>query len=474
MADVFKRFGFAAVVTLLVLAMAVAVLGKSLFGKKEETAGGGVQTAGKASAPGSGKGKGKGGDAPVVVVGTVARQPFFDVVRAIGTAQARESIVVSAKVTDVIRSIRFESGDRVARGQVLVQLSSVEQAADLEEARASREAARRDYDRFKELGEKGFAPAQRVEAARAAFEQSEARVRAGESRIGDRTIRAPFAGVMGLRTASPGALVRPGDPIATLDDTSEIKLDFEVAESQIAQAAVGASIVASSTAQPGRVFEGRVADVDTRVNAQSRTLRIRALIPNRDGMLKPGMLMTVELRSNPRTGLAAPEVAVLERSDGSYLYTLEARDGRDVVVPVLVSTGRRSGGLVEIVSGVPEGTRIIVEGVQRARPNQPVRIVSPTTAPVVAAPAPTSAVAPSPPATRAKTLVAAPLQAKPQEAPLEARPPAAVPAAPDVATPAVAPTPVPADTSADLRGRVEAPAVAPPAPGGQSATSVAD
>ncbi len=445
MADLFKRFGFAAVVTLLVVAMALAVAGKSLLGGKGEA---GIQAAapGGGGPPGAGKGKG-GADAPLVVTGTVVKQPFYDIVRAIGTAQARESIVVSAKVTDVIRAIRFESGDRVARGQVLVQLSSVEQSADLEEARASREAARRDYDRFRELGEKGFAPAQRVEAARAAFEQSDARVRAGESRIGDRTIRAPFAGVMGLRTASPGALVRPGDPIGTLDDTSEIKLDFEVAESQIAQAKVGADIVASSASQPGREFRGRVADVDTRVNAQSRTLRVRALIPNRDGLLKPGMLMTVELRSNPRIALAAPEIAVLERSDGSYLYTLEQREGRDVVVPMLVGTGRRSGGLVEIVSGVAEGVKIVVEGVQRARPNQPVRVAPATSAPA----AQTSPETPAPPAR--------PVAATKTRAPVSAPAPATA-----------------ADT--DLRGREAVSTGAPPpqvtGSGGQSPTSAAD
>ena len=392
MGNVFKRFGFAAVVTLVIGAMAVAVVGKSLLGREgsaQASAQGGPQDRGKAAKKG-------GGDAPTVTVGVVSRQPFYDVVRAIGTAQARESIVVSAKVTDVIRAIRFDSGDRVARGQVLVVLSSIEQSADLEEARANREAARRDYDRFRDLGEKGFAPAQKVEAARATYEAADARVRAGESRIGDRVIRAPFSGVMGLRTASPGALMRPGDPIGTLDDASEIKLDFDVAESQIGQAAKGVAVVAHTASQPDRAFTGEVTDVDTRLNPQSRTLRVRAMLPNRDGALKPGMLMTVELRSNPRDTLAAPEIAVLERSDGSYLFTLENRDGHDVVVPMLVATGRRSGGLVEIVSGVPEGARIVVEGVQRARPNQPVRIVPPAAvAPPPSPPAPATVARPT-------------------------------------------------------------------------------
>lgn len=437
MTALFKRFGFAATVVILVLAMGVVVAGKSLLAPKEDAGAGPSQVA---KGPDGAKGKGKKGqDAPAVVAGIVAPLPFYDVVQAIGTAQAKESITISAKVTDVIRAIRFDSGDRVAKGQVLVELSNVEQSADLLEARASAESAARDWDRFKELGEKGFASRQRVEAARAALDQANARVSAMQSRIGDRTIRAPFAGVIGLRSASPGALVRPGDPIATLDDISEIKLDFEIAESQIAKAVVGAPIVARTTAIAGRAFSGRIADVDTRLNPQSRTLKVRAIIPNADRALKPGMLMSVEIRSNPRVALAAPEIAVLERSDGSYLYVLAERDGKSVVAPTLIQTGRRGGGLVEIVSGVQDGAKIVVEGVQRARPGQPVKIVETrpaleATPSPAAAPAGLRGTAPSaaPPAiAREKTL---PRQAA--TAPANAPPPPPAPAAESSPAPA--------------------------------------
>ncbi|TPW07906.1 MAG: RND family efflux transporter MFP subunit [Alphaproteobacteria bacterium] len=332
MASIFRRFGFAAVVTLVIAVMAFAVVGKTFVGKSEHASG----APGAGAPSGAAKGGMKGGDAPLIIAGTVAQHTFYDTVQAIGTAQARESVTVAAKVTDVISRIRFESGDRVARGQVLVELSNTEQSADLEEARASREAARRDYDRFRELGEKGFAPAQRVEAARAGFEQAEARVRALQARISDRTIRAPFAGVMGLRTASPGALVRPGDQIGTLDDVSEIKLDFDVSESQFGAVRVGSTIVATTPAHPGATFTGRVADIDSRVNTQSRTVRVRAIIPNRDGRLKPGMLMSVEARSNPRQAPGAPEIAVVERADGAYIYALVEKDGRPTAALTLV------------------------------------------------------------------------------------------------------------------------------------------
>lgn len=426
MSALFKRFGFAAAVMLVIAAMALVVVGKSLLGGGD--AGGPAAMAAKG---GAGKGKG-GGDAPVVIAGVVSPRTFYDTVQAIGTAQAKESIVIGAKVTDIISRIRFDSGDRVSRGQVLVELTNTEQSADLEEARASREAARRDYDRFQELGARGFAPAQRVEAARAAFEQSEARVRALQARIGDRTIRAPFSGVMGLRTASPGALVRPGDPIGTLDDISEIKLDFDVSESQFGAVRVGSIIAATTPAHPGVTFNGRVADIDSRVNTQSRTVRVRAIIRNEDGRLKPGMLMSVEARSNPREALGAPEIAVMERADGSYLFALEDVDGAPTAKLVFVRTGARSGGLVEITKGVSAGTRIVVEGVQRVRAGQGVRIEE--------------APAGAQPVTPAKTA------------------PQAVRVLPSPASASV-PTP---PRNADLRGRVDerAPS-APVAPGGQ-------
>lgn len=419
MASIFKRFGFAAVVTLVIAVMAFAVVGKTLFVEGDK---GGGPT-GTVAAAGAGKSAPKGGgDAPLVIAGTVTEQTFYDTVQAIGTAQARESVIVAAKVTDVISRIRFESGDRVARGQVLVELSNTEQSADLEEARASREAARRDYDRFRELGEKGFAPAQRVEAARAGFEQAEARVRALQARISDRTIRAPFAGVMGLRTASPGALVRPGDQIGTLDDISEIKLDFDVSESQFGAVRVGSTIVATTPAHPGATFTGRVADIDSRVNPQSRTVRVRAIIPNRDGRLKPGMLMSVEARSNPRHALGAPEIAVVERADGAYVYTLVEKEGRPTAALTLVKTGKRSAGLIEILDGVTAGARIVVEGVQRVRPGQAVRIDDRQPA-VIAPPADptTPTTAPRRTETPAPAVAAAPASPAPPEAALRGR-----------------------------------------------------
>jgi membrane fusion protein (multidrug efflux system) len=235
--------------------------------------------------------------------------------------------VLTPKVADTIRALRFDSGDRVRRGQVLVEMSSVEQAADLAEARAANQAAQEELRRYQELYNRGFASQARLDAMQAAADAAAARLNAGGSRIADRTIRAPFAGVVGLRTASPGQFMRPGDQIGTLDDVSEIKLDFDVPETQLARVAAGVEIVARTAAYADRTFSGRIANVDSRIDPATRTVRVRAMLPNSDEVLRPGMLMTVEVRSNPRQALAIPEIAILDQADGAYVFRIATGEG---------------------------------------------------------------------------------------------------------------------------------------------------
>ena len=374
MAGLFRKYGFAATVATALALMALVVVGKSMLGGKDS--GSSASAAVASQAQGQSKGGGRGGpQTPTVAVVAVARHTFSDAIQALGTAQARESILLTPKVADTIRAIRFESGQRVARGQVLVEMSSVEQSADLAEARAANAAAQEDLRRNRELFDRGFASQARIDAVQAAADAAQARLDAGGSRIADRTIRAPFAGVVGLRTASPGQYMRPGDRIGTLDDVSQIKLDFDVPETRIAQLQTGVAITARTAAFRDRTFEGLIAQVDSRVDPATRTMRVRAILQNSDGALRPGMLMTVEVRSNPRDALAVPEIAVLEQVDGSYVYRVQAGQGGGQRAELTkVQTGQRSGGMAEIVSGVGEGDQIVTEGVQNLRPGQPVRV----------------------------------------------------------------------------------------------------
>jgi membrane fusion protein, multidrug efflux system len=363
---VFKRYGFAAVVAVALAVMALVIVGKSAFSL----------FGGDGAAAASGQAKGPGGPGGVtgVLAVAAAQHTFTDGLQALGTAQARESIVLTPKVADTIRLIRFDSGDRVRRGQVLVEMSNVEQAADLAEARADNEAAQQELRRYQELYDRGFASQARLDTMRAAANAAEARMNAGGSRISDRTIRAPFAGVVGLRTASPGQFVRPGDQIGTLDDISEIKLDFDVPETQIARIRQGVQIIAATGAYPERTFQGVISHVDSRVDPTTRTVRVRAMLPNGDEAIRPGMLMTVQVLANPREGLAIPEIAILDRADGAFVYRVVSRDGGQAVEEAAIRTGQRSGGMAEVLEGLGVGDLVVTEGVQAVRPGQPVRV----------------------------------------------------------------------------------------------------
>jgi membrane fusion protein (multidrug efflux system) len=361
-----KRFGFAAVITIGLALMAAAVLGKAAI--EAAISGPQAQQVGPARSGGPG-----GGQPAPVVTAIVSQRTFSDAIQAIGTAQARESIVLTPKVADTIRALRFDSGDRVRRGQVLVEMSSVEQGAALAEAEAANQAAQEDLRRFQELFDRGFASQARLDSARAAAEVASARVSANTSRIADRTIRAPFAGVVGLRTASPGQFMRPGDQIGTLDDISEIKLDFTVSETQIAHLAAGAAISARTAAFPDRVFQGSIANIDSRVDPQTRTVRVRAMLPNGDEAIRPGMLMTVEVQANPRQALAVPEAALIEQGEATFAFRVAGNGDSAAAERVSVTTGLRSGGWAEVLDGLAEGDAIVVEGVQSIRPGQPIR-----------------------------------------------------------------------------------------------------
>lgn len=372
MMGLFKRFGFAAVVVAGLALMVVVVVGKvatdAVFGGDGAAASAPAQ----GGRPGGG---GRGGGATNVVAVATEMHTFTDGLQAIGTAQARESIVLTPKVADTIRRLRFESGDRVSAGQVLVEMSSVEQAADMAEARAANQAAQEDLRRAQELFDRGFASQARLDTVRAAADAAEARLNAGGSRIADRTIRAPFAGVVGLRLASPGQYVRPGDQIGTLDDTSEIKLDFTVTETQISRITEGVELAARTTAYPDRTFTGTIANVDSRIDPATRTVRVRAILPNTDGTLRPGMLMTVDVRSNPREALAIPEIAILDQIDGATVYRVVAgEDGAQTVEQARIRTGQRAGGMAEVLEGLSAGDRVITEGVQSLRPGQAVQL----------------------------------------------------------------------------------------------------
>lgn len=323
----------------------------------------------------SGDERGGAGRQPVLVtVAPVAMREFVDVIEAVGTAKAKESIDLTAKTADTVSAVNFTDGQRVLAGFVVVEMTSREQSADLAAARAELDEATKAYGRILELSNKGFATKAQLEAALSARDSAAARVRALESRVADRLIRAPFAGVLGLRRVSVGTLVKPGDVITTLDDVSMIKVDFTVPESFLGALSVGMSVRAQVAAYPGRTFEGIVAGIDSRVDPVSRSVAMRAEIPNKQDLLLPGMLMTVSLLKNQRTAMAVAEQSLVPVEDRQYVYVVSAdmkAERREVKI------GGRQPGFVEVLSGLKLGENVVVDGTIRLRPGATVRFARP-------------------------------------------------------------------------------------------------
>ncbi|MCB9477140.1 MAG: efflux RND transporter periplasmic adaptor subunit [Deltaproteobacteria bacterium] len=301
----------------------------------------------------------------------VIRDEFVDRIQAIGNAKSNESVELNAKVTETVRTIHFRDGQFVKKGQSLVELTRAEESANLAEARSSLDNAKREYDRAIKLEKDAFVSEAQVDKLRSDLEMAQARVGALQARIGDRLIRAPFDGIMGLRSISPGDVVTPQTVVATVDDISVIKLDFSVPEAYIGVLKDGMTVYARTNAYPDRRFEGEVTSIDSRVDPVTRSITVRAEIANQDFALRPGMLLTVDLVRDRSMSLMVPESALVPAGDKQYVLVVE--DGKAVRREVTI--GRRVPGKVEIVDGVKEGETVIIEGTVRVRPGGAVKIV---------------------------------------------------------------------------------------------------
>lgn len=331
-------------------------------------------------------GRGAGGPPAVVTTQVVATALWTDSLDAIGTARASESIAITSKLSERVERVRFESGQRVEAGQVLVDLDVGGDVADLDAARTAYREAQRQYDRQRQLAESRLIPTSQVDAQRAVRDAAQAQVQQAMARVSDRAIVAPFAGVLGLREVSPGQLLGPGTTITTLDAIDTMQVDFAVAEVNLAKLKDGLAVEARSDAWPGAVFLGRVLSIDSRIDVATRSVAVRAAVDNTDGRLLPGMLLTISILQPERETLVVPEIAVQQTGLKSFVYRVDA-EGRAQMVPVTL--GAREAGRVEVLEGIAAGDRIVIDGTVKLRPGQMVVEAEPAAdaAPAVTDPA---------------------------------------------------------------------------------------
>lgn len=332
---------------------------------------------GDAPAGGNGAAAAGGGraanSAPTVVVGVAEAAPLVDRVEAVGTALANEQADLNSTVTERLARVNFADGAYVPKGAVIAELVRTEQGAQLRQAQARLTEARQRLQRLLELQSRGFATRAQVEEAQAAVDVAQGQVAAARSQLGDRIIRAPFSGWLSLRRISPGTVVTAGTTIATIVDLSRIKLDFPVPETFLPALAPGTPIQARAAAYPGELFTGTVASIDPLVDPVTRAATVRAILPNPDRRLKPGMLLTVEIALRPRTAVVVPELALVGLGERRYVFRLGPDDR---VQRVEVRTGLRRDGMVEITQGLSPGDRVVVEGTVKVRDGMNVRPIT--------------------------------------------------------------------------------------------------
>lgn len=313
---------------------------------------------------------GRGARVLEILAAPVERALVRSIVEAVGTTRASDSIDVVPTVSGRIAEIHFTAGQEVETGDLLISLDRATEQAAVAEAQALLEDARGQLERAKQLAERQTVSKARVDELTAQYLAAKARLDGANSRLADRTVRAPFAGTVGLRNVSVGAWVDDETVITTLDALDTLEIEFSVPEIYFSLVRPGASIVGTSPTFKGRTFEGIVESVDSRIDTVTRSFRVRAVIENPERLLPAGMFMTVSMVLDEHEGLVVPEEAILTEGRATYVFLI--RDG--IARQVRVELGTRTYGQVEVIDGLSEGDRVAISGLQRLRDGMAVTI----------------------------------------------------------------------------------------------------
>jgi membrane fusion protein (multidrug efflux system) len=297
-----------------------------------------------------------------VEVQRVAVSTVVEDIRAVGTLRPNESVVIAPEIAGRLSRIRFNEGDRVKAGDVLVEIDPVILRAELDKARSDVALARANHDRATTLAQQGTGTLRARDEAVAAFQAAQANVALAEARLEKATITAPLSGIVGLRAVSVGAYLTPGTQIVELADVDPLKVDFRVPELQVANLRPGQNIVIAADAIPGAAFEGAIYAIDPIVDVNGRAIRLRARVPNPDGRLLPGLFVRIQIIVERRQdAVLVPESAVVAEAGKTFVYRIV--NGRAERVDVAL--GQRRPGVVEVRKGLGREDTVVTAGHQR-------------------------------------------------------------------------------------------------------------
>jgi membrane fusion protein (multidrug efflux system) len=329
-----------------------------------------------------------------VVLAEAKRQPVAETLSLVGTLTANEMVEIKAETDGVIQEILFEEGQHVEQGQLLVRLDDTKFAASLAEAEANFKLSEANHQRAKQLFNDRLVSQQEFDQAAATFDFNRAGLELRRRQLKDARIYAPFEGVMGARSVSPGQVIARATTLSWLVDLDPVKVEVNVPERFLGRTQVGQSIEFPVAAFPGRKFKGEIYFISPYVEEATRTAVIKARLPNPKYELKPGMLATLDLTLRVRDdAVVIPEAGLAQvlDQDQAVVYLV---DSTMTVQPRKVSLGVRTPGQVEVLTGLEGGERLVVEGIQKIGPGAKV-VAAPASAPV---PAVTATATSGPPA----------------------------------------------------------------------------
>lgn len=293
---------------------------------------------------------------------------------AVGDLVAYESITITPVVSKTISELRFDDGDRVKAGQILVEMANAEEKALLTEAKINLAEAERQLNRLRGLKKNQSVSQAVLDAQYHLVESLRARVDALSAKLNELIIKAPFSGQVGLRQVSLGAFVSPGSEITTLVDDTKMKLDFSVPATHLPKLSTGMPIRAKVRALGDKEITGEIISINNQIDVQTRSVRVRALVPNPNFELKQGMLTLVEIDAGVRTAIAISEAALVPLGGNNFVFVIETLNDQTLVKRRAIKIGERLPGIVEVLEGLQKGEKVVTHGLQRIRDGQPVQV----------------------------------------------------------------------------------------------------
>ncbi|HEX5131820.1 MAG TPA: efflux RND transporter periplasmic adaptor subunit [Candidatus Krumholzibacteria bacterium] len=299
---------------------------------------------------------------------------------AIGTAVAVNGVMISADLPGVVEEIAFESGHRVNKGDLLVRMDTRQEQAQLKAAEAQLDLANLNLERARGLFKQEAISKSDMDQIDAQARSAEANVEGYRATIGRKTMRAPFAGVLGIRQINVGQYLSGGDPVVALQAIDPIYVNFSLPQQDVASLRTGTAVNVMVEGVDGVAASGKITAINSVIDDQTRNIEVQATLPNRDGVLRPGMFVTVEIElGSATTVIALPASAVAYAPYGNSVYIVEDMPGPDGktykgVRQQFVKLGPGRGDQVAVMSGVKAGEEIVTSGVFKLRPGASVMV----------------------------------------------------------------------------------------------------